>query len=156
MIDQAQAAEVEVTITKTAGFDIDSLPAEAGQITYDVPLIFNADGDAISGYRVVGKNSPEYQTEFEAVRVEGIMKAGRRKVALDTSTPEGAATLARMIKGQETRIALAVVVGWFGFQKGGVDAPFDKEVVRATFKKYPTWRTKVSDALENDGNFIKG
>lgn len=149
----SQNRKLKMTTAQT-GFDIASLAGEQAQVTFDVPFIFNADGEPVTGFKIVGKNSPEFQTAQQAVRVEGIKKAGIRKAPLDTSTDDGASTLVRQISGGETSIAAAVVVGWFGFTKEGAPLDFDKDTVRVLFKKFPTWRDKVLAALEVDGNFI--
>ena len=44
-----------------AGFDIANLSAPAARVTFDVPVIFDADGEAVAGIRIVGKNSDEYR-----------------------------------------------------------------------------------------------
>jgi hypothetical protein len=146
MTDQAQAN----------GFDLDALVSAASSVTCDVDLIFNAQGDAVTGFRIVGKNSPEVQAAQERVRIDGIQRAGRRKVQLDTSTQEGAMLLANQIKDSETAVAMAAVVGWYGFTRAGEEVPFDKATVASMFQKFPTWRDKVIAALDNDGNFLKG
>lgn len=145
-----------MTTAQTTGFDIGNLNADVEQVTFDVPFIFNSDGEPETGFKIVGKNSPEYQTAQNAARIEGIKKAGVRKAPLDTSTDTGAETYSRQLAGVESRLSVAVVVGWFGITKDGVDLPFDIDTVKAIFKKYPTWREKVGAALENDANFIKG
>jgi hypothetical protein len=144
MTDQAQVL----------GFDIDSLMSAEAPFTYQVPVVFDKDGEPLSGYVIVGKNSPEYQEVFEDLRVEGIKKANRRKTVIDTSTQEGAEMLARLIKANDARLALSVVVGIFGFVSKGEEVPFSKAFVAATFEKMPTWKDKVTAALENDANFM--
>jgi hypothetical protein len=143
MTDQAQVS----------GFDFDKLMSSE-QITYRVPVTFDKDGEPEAGYIIVGKNSDEYQKEYEALRVEGINKANRRKAQIDTSTKEGAEMLARLIKSNDTRLALSVVIGVFGFVSKGAEVPFSKEFVAMTFEKMPTWKDKVVATLENDANFL--
>lgn len=143
-------------MTTAQSFDLDSLNAETQQITYDVPLVFNADGDPQSGLRIVGRDSPEYRAAYKLIRTQGIQKAGHRKTAIDQKTEAGAELLFNLTESNEETLALAVVVGWFGFTKGGVEAEFNKATVSAMFKKKPTWREEVTAALANNANFIKG
>lgn len=135
-------------------FDLSTLTVET-PVTFDVPVIFDTDGEAVTGFKILGKNSPEYQAALEAARVDAIKKAGRRKAQLDTSTDDGATALAHQIAASEVTVALAVVVDWFGFTADGALTPFNKATVEAMFAKYPTWREKVAAALENDANFFK-
>jgi hypothetical protein len=138
------------------GFDITNLTtAAAAPVTFNVDLMFDKDGEPIAGLIVVGKNSPEYQAENHAIRTEGYQRSARRKTAIDASTDDGAEQLVSLIDANQKRLALAVVVGWYGFSKEGQPAPFDKGVVSAAFDKYPTWLDRTSAALEVDANFLK-
>ena len=138
-----------------AGFDIANLSAPAARITFDVPVIFDADGEAVAGIRIVGKNSDEYRAAHHAMRAEGYKKSAKRKTAIDASTEEGADQLVRVIDDNQKRLALAVAVDWYGFTSNGAPVAFDKSLIATAFDKYPTWQEKVTAALENDGNFLK-
>lgn len=138
-----------------AGFDITNLSAPAARVTFDVPVIFDADGEAVAGIRIVGKNSDEYRKESHAVRAEGYRKSSKRKTAIDASTEEGAAQLVNTIDDNQKRLALAVAVDWYGFTSNGAPVAFDKSLIAAAFDKYPTWQDRVTTALENDANFLK-
>ena len=138
-----------------AGFDIANLSAPAARVTFDVPVIFDADGEAVAGIRIVGKNSDEYRKESHAVRAEGYRKSSKRKTAIDASTEEGAAQLVDTIDDNQKRLALAVAVDWYGFTSNGAPVAFDKSLIAAAFDKYPTWQDRVTTALENDANFLK-
>ena len=129
-----------------AGFDIANLSAPAARVTFDVPVIFDADGEPVAGIKIVGKNSDEYLKESHAVRAEGYKKSAKRKTAIDASTDEGADQLVHVIDDNQKRLALAVAVDWYGFTSNGAPAAFDK---------YPTWQDRVTAALENDANFLK-
>ena len=97
------------------GFDLDQLDSQT-EVLHKVAVITDIDGNDKSGFFIVGKNSPEYQTAARQARVDGLKRSAKRKAALDTSTDEGADAVAKMIEDSETTLACAVVKGWFGFQ----------------------------------------
>ena len=138
-----------------SGFDIANLSAPAARVTFDVPVLFNQDGDPIAGIRIVGKNSPEYRAEHHATRANGYQRSAKKSTAIDATTDEGADQLVSTIDSNQKRIALAVAVDWYGFTSGGAEAPLDRAVLAAAFEKYPTWVDRVTVALENDANFLK-
>lgn len=138
-----------------AGFDIANLSAPAARISFDVPVIFDADGEPVAGIRIVGKNSDEYRKENHALRAEGYKKSAKRKTAIDASTDEGADQLVHVIDDNQKRLAVAVAVDWYGFTSNGAPVAFDKGLIATAFDKYPTWQERVTAALENDANFLK-
>jgi hypothetical protein len=139
-----------------AGVDFDSLLAtSAKRITVDVPVIFDEDGEPVAGFRIVGKNSPEYQAESHAARAEGYQKSAKRKTAIDASTAAGSSQLVDVIDGNQKRLALAVVVESYGFESAGEPVQLTKEQTKAGFDKFPTWTDRVSAALEKDADFLK-
>lgn len=138
-----------------AGFDIANLSAPAARVTFDVPVIFDADGEAVAGIRIVGKNSDEYRKENHALRAEGYKKSAKRKTAIDASTDEGADQLVTVIDDNQKRLAVAVAVDWYGFTSNSTPVEFDKALIATAFDKYPTWQERVTAALENDANFLK-
>lgn len=138
-----------------AGFDIANLSAPAARVTFDVPVLFNQDGDPIAGIRIVGKNSPEYRAEHHATRANGYQRSAKKSTAIDATTDEGADELVQVIDSNEKRIALAVAVEWWGFTSGGVEVPLDRAVLAAAYDKYPTWIDRITAALGVDANFLK-
>ena len=149
-------ASLNVAQTLTvAGFDIANLSAPAARVTFDVAVIFDADGEPVAGIKIVGKNSDEYRKESHAVRAEGYKKSAKRKTAIDASTDAGADQLVTVIDDNQKRLALAVAVDWYGFTSNGAPAAFDKDMIAAAFDKYPTWQDRVTTALENDANILK-
>lgn len=137
-------------------FELSALDAtEIAQVTHDVALVEDIDGNPVVGFKIVGKNSPEYQGAYNKVRVENIKRASKRKTQIDTSTDAGASAVADTVDNNERTIALAVVVGWFGFNLEGAPMEFNKSYVEKLLVKFPTWQAKVSAALENDANFMK-
>ena len=152
---QAPASLNAAQTLAVAGFDIANLSAATARVTFDVPVIFDADGEPVAGIKIVGKNSDEYRKESHAVRAEGYKKSAKRKTAIDASTDAGADQLVNTIDGNQKRLVLAVAVDWYGFTSNGAPVPFDKDLVAAAFEKYPTWQDRVAAALENDANFLK-
>jgi len=139
-----------------AGFDISNLATIAtAPATFNVDLIFNADGDPVSGLVCVGKNSDEYQTITKQIRAENLKRGARTGTAIDTKTDEGAIHAVELTTENSKRIALAVVVDWYGFTNGDATAPFDKNMVKAGLDKFPTWVDAVQMGLEKDANFMK-
>jgi len=137
-------------------FELSALDSvDMGQVTHDVALVEDADGNAVVGFKIVGKNSPEYVAANNQVRRENIKRASKRSKAIDASTDDGADAVARTVENNERTVASAVVVGWFGFNLEGSPMNFDKAYVEKLLNKYPTWVQKVSNALENDANFMK-
>lgn len=138
-----------------AGIDFDSILAIADKrVTVDVPVLFDDDGKPKAGFRIVGKNSPEYRATSHAVRAEGHQRSSAKKTAIDASTEEGSSKLVDLIDGNQSRVALAVVVETFGFQAGGADIQLSKAQIETAFAKFPTWQNAVIAALENDADFL--
>jgi hypothetical protein len=141
---------------KSTGFEVSVLDdATTKQVTFNVAVIKDEDGEDLSGFKIVGKNSPEYQAANNAVRIENIQRASKRSKQIDSSTAEGAALLAKTVASNELTVALACVVDWFGFNMEGAPMDFDKNVVAKMFARYPQWQAMVSNALETDANFMK-
>lgn len=139
-----------------AGFDLDQLNDTNEEVLHKVVVVSDIEGNDKCGFFITSKNSPEYQAAARQVRVDGLKRSAKRKSALDTATDEGAGVVAKMIEANELTLALSVVKGWFGFQSKGADAPFDKASVVQMFAKFPTWKDKVTAALDNESNFTKG
>lgn len=150
------AQAIQSNVAGAAGFDLDTLDGNTlNEVRHQVVFTEDIDGNAISGVYIVGKNSAQYISATDAMRHKNIKKASKRKNAIDTSTDEGAASVARTIAENEHALAVAVTVDWFGFNKGGQPAPFDKEIIARAYDKMPTWQNKVNAALEVDANFMK-
>lgn len=145
-----QAQEIMV-----AGFDLDQLDANTEEVLHKVVVLVDDEGNDKSGFFITSKNSTEYQEASRKVRVDGLKRSSKRKTVLDASTDEGANLVAKLIDTNEMSLALSVVKGWFGFDSNGKAATFDKATVSKMFTKFPTWKDKVTAALENEGNFLK-
>jgi hypothetical protein len=136
------------------GFNLDAIDSQP--VTFNVGVIVDADGNDKTGFTIVGKDSPEYQEAARQIRAVGIKRSAKRKSALDLSTDEGAASVAKNIDDNELQLASSVLKDWFGFARAGAVVPFDKAVAVSLLVKYPTWREKIAAALEVDSNFTKG
>ena len=152
---QAPAVLNAAQAIAVAGFDIANLSAPAARVTFDVPVLFNQDGDPVAGIRIVGKNSPEYRTQHHTNRAEGYQRSAKKSTAIDATTDEGADELVQVIDDNAKRIAWAVAVEWWGFTSDGVDVPLDRDVLAAAYEKYPTWVDRVTAVLGVDANFLK-
>lgn len=136
-------------------FDIGALDVSVAA-TFNVAVIVDGNGDPKSGFIIVSKNSPQFQQAAHKIRVEGLVRASKRKSTLDTSSNEGAETMANAINANDLLLAVSVVTGWFGFADKGQPAEFSASTAKQMLLKFPTWRQKVLDELDKDENFIKG
>jgi hypothetical protein len=147
----------ENTVAVVQGFDISNLTSDNVQdVTFRVGVVKNEEGDDISGFIIVGKNSTRYQEIQHEIRVSNLAVSSKRKTNVDASTPEGAELLVSKMEVNENKIALAVVVGYFGFLSNGNEIVFDEDTVQLMFEKKPQWQQQVLVALEKDVNFMKG
>lgn len=137
----------------TPNFDLDAAPS--ADPTFDVAFASDDEGKPLYGFRIVGKNSTSYQKAATAIRAGALRRASNRKSALDASTEAGSFAVAEMIDKNELDLAAAVVVGWFGFGANGKLVDFDATRVRPLLVKHPTWREKITLALEADANFMQ-
>ena len=129
--------------------DLTTLEAEATP-TYEVPVVFNADATPAAGFMVVGKNAPQYQAQRRLIALQGIKRSAVRGKKLDTKTNAGAEELVDSFDSNETALAIACVVSWYGFTNPELMTP---DALAKVFAARPTWREKVLDAIETDANF---
>lgn len=137
------------------GFDVNDLSQESAPITHKVSVIDDEDGNPVSGFVIVGKNSKEYQNASNAIRIDNIKRAAKRKTQVDTGTDAGAAIVARTVASNDRTTALSVVIDWFGMLSNGQPMPFDKAVVEKMLDKFPQWQVRILNDLDNDANFTK-
>lgn len=139
-----------------SGVDFSALLASADKrVTVDVPVLFDKDGNGTAGFRIVGRNSAEYQTEHAAIRVEGTKRSAKVSTAIDTSTDEGAERLIELVDDNQKRLALAVVVETYGFEIDQQPVQLSKQQIELAFDKYPTWVDLVQAKLAKDADFLK-
>lgn len=146
----------QATEIMNAGFDLSQLDSTEAPTLFKLVLASDIDGNDKFGFMIDSKNCAEYREATRLVRIDGLKRSAKRKSALDTSTDEGAGAVAKMIDANEMTLALSVVKGWFGFQDKGVDVPFNKGLVEKMLTKFPTWKDKITSALDNESNFTKG
>ena len=133
--------------------DIDSID-QIAETRQKVAFALDEDGEPKLGFIIVNKDSEQYIKRTHELRSAGIKYQAVKSRKLDSKTDEGAAKLDLLIQSTDLEIAIAVVVDWFGFTKGGAPAPFDPAKVRAGLVAHPTWREKITQALENEINFL--
>ena len=132
--------------------DITALEAQSSP-TYNVAVAFAADATPTAGFMVVGKNSPQYQAKRRLLSLDGVKRAAVRAKKIDTKTDDGAAELVDSVEDNETQLAIACVVSWYGFTNPDVMTP---DALARLFVARPTWREQVLAAIENDANFSQG
>lgn len=137
------------------GVDLDSLlDATTKDITFDVAVITDEDGNPVAGFTIVGRNSEQGRAADKAVRVANQKAAANRAKAIDSKTDAGAEKVVGIVEDQNLGRAAAVVVDWFGWTKAGVARPFDKAAVKGILSQKPTWVEKITVALNEDANFL--
>lgn len=135
--------------------EIDSILSGEAYGTQQVVIARDDDGNPTVGFVIVGKDSPQYRETLSKQRTSGIRRQANKKTKIDLKTPEGAEEFDALMQANEFELACAVVVDWFGFNRGGKPMAFDAKVLRAMFEKKPSWREAVSQALEADEAFLK-
>jgi hypothetical protein len=156
VIEAQEAPEVSAPIS----YDLDAiLAAPEKPITHKVGVIFNEDGEPISGFYIVGRNSDEHRKVDKALKIVNQQAAAARSKAIDQKTQAGAEKVITVIDAQNVARAAAVTVGWFGWDKKGDDGkpvarPFDASLMPAILKQKPTWVEKIQFALFEDNNFL--
>lgn len=127
----------------------------AAQITSDVVIAYDENGNPKTGFKIVGPDSKEYRAEQERQRKAGMKRrvhAGKKDAL---KTEEGQAEFDRLTQENITATAIAVVVDWYGFEDdAGNAAPFNAAQLPAIFTAHPSWRDKVADAIYEEGDFL--
>lgn len=137
-------------------FDISSLDATQ-ESTIDVPVVFDDNGEPVAGFKCVGKDSKEYRTTQRQQQIRAIKRSGvRANKQPDAKTDEGAAFYLDTGEENTMELAVACVVGLYGFNRGDAPLELTPSNVEALFEKRGSWRDKVQAAIEADANFTKG
>ena len=85
------AQQIQTSPATAAGISLDDLDnTQLNNITFDVVVARDDNGDPVSGFKIVGKNSAEYQSASNDIRIANIMRASKRQKSIDTSTEDGA------------------------------------------------------------------
>lgn len=150
------AQNIQKSPATAAGIDLDALEVvNTAQVTFDVDVLFDSEGNPLAGFKCVGKNSPQYQAVTNDIRIANIQRSAARKKSVDATTETGARLVVDTLENNEALTAKAVIVDWYGFNSAGQPAPFDAARVDALLTKYPTWIDAVTSKLEENANFIK-
>lgn len=147
------AQMIQKSPAKSAGFEIEDLD-NAVEATHKVAVIKDEDGEPVTGFIIVGKNSQQYQNATAEIRAANIQRASKRSKQIDTATEAGSKLVAETLVNNERVQAMAVVVGWFGFNSEGAPLDFNKAMVEKMLLRKPTWVEEITKALDNDANFI--
>lgn len=121
----------------------------------DVPLVFDDDGNAVDGVKVVSADSQEYQEADRAWKTANVKKVARRGPNFDMKTEEGAQAIVDTTEKREMAVAIACTVGIYGFTLEGKPAELNDETLRMLFTAKPTWRSKVVGVIERDRVFTR-
>lgn len=126
-------------------------PADA---TQKVGIVFGDDGEPTVGFVIVSRDSQQYRDALKRMRVAGVKRGAVKSQRFDLKTEEGAASYDDQVQSNDFELAVAVTVGWFGFTDAGKPAAFSTEAIRKAYTARPTWRERVSAALENEAGFL--
>ena len=130
---------------------------QTADVTFDVPVAFDDQGNPTAGFKVVGKHSQRYRDIDRKHAVASIKKMSvRGNKGTDTKTDAGASEAVDSAMARETSIAIACVTEWYGFSRAGDAVALDPDVLADVFAKRPAWLAKVSAAIADDSNFTMG
>lgn len=142
-------------------FDLDAIELSASA-TFDLVIGHNEDKTP-AGFRIVGTASDEYAAAARRIELLNVKEAAARSKAdegkaseLDMTTDDGASQVVDSTDTRRMIIIEACVVGWFGMRRGAAEAEFTVDGLRRLLTLRPLWVRKISDAIENDANFMKG
>jgi len=151
------AQEVEYTPEpvkpKAVGFDI-GLSADT-DVTYDIPLGFDGDGNVNAAITVVSKNSQAYKDADRMLARVQLKKSSLRGRPLDFKKDSDAEEFIDQREHTNITLASAVTVGWFGLTNAGEEFAFTPANVKALYTKNSVIRDKVLAAAEEQANFLK-
>jgi hypothetical protein len=146
-MDEAILAQARLQDTDIAGI------GSVEDLTYKVDVVFNEEGEGVSGFEVVGANSKRYQDAVRLSDVGAVKRAHARGRPIDPKSDDGATTLVEGAQKREMAIACACVVAMYGFTAAGAPVEPTPAILRDLFTKRPTWRKKVVAAAESEANF---
>lgn len=144
----------------SAGYDLDDFVGTTIKpITFDVTVVSDDDGNPVSGFRIVSRNSDLGRASERALKIENQKLAAKRNKSIDPKTDDGAAKLVDLFDGQMVARASAVVVDWFGWTMKDADGnkvprPFEAAKVPTILKQRQDWVEKIIGAMSEDNNFL--
>lgn len=133
--------------------ELDQVQEEPG--TQRVAVGWDEEGEPREGFIIVGKDSEEYQRTIGQQRQRAIRRQAVKRTRFDLKTEEGAEQLDVTLRQNETEVAVAITVGWFGFTLKGEPAPFVKDRMVQILAVKPSWRDRILGALEDEAAFLK-
>lgn len=134
---------------------IESLEAAAAA-TFDLEVGKATDGTPV-GFRLRGRSSAEYQQVERAVQVRNVQLSASRNRSFDPSQEADARTVVEAEQHRQSLIVAACVADWFGFgDASGNAVPFSADMLSRVLAARPSWREKIVEAVEADGNFTSG
>lgn len=137
----------------SAGFDI-GLSSDT-EVTYDLPLHFDADGNTDAAITIVGKNSQKYKDAERSTTRAALKKSSVRGRPLDMKKDSDAEEFIDQREATAVALALAVTVGWFGLTNGGEEYAFTPANAKALYTNNAIVREKILAAVEEQANFSK-
>lgn len=127
--------------------------ALAQAATVDVVVEYDKEGKPKAGLKIVGPDSVQYLNAQVAQRVA--MRLRGVKNPVDQSTEAGQIELDQMNQAGSVKTAIAVTVGWFGFENDdGTEAAFNPGMVPAIFEAHPSVKDSVIIALNREADFL--
>lgn len=138
---------------KAVGFDIGL--SNDGDVTYEIPFGFDADGTVIAAISVVSKNSQSYKDADRSIARVQLKKSAVRGRPLDFKKESDADEFIDQRESSDVALAVAVTAGWFGLTNAGEEFPFSAANAKALYSKNATVRAKVLAAAEEQANFLK-
>jgi hypothetical protein len=138
---------------KATGFDLGL--SDDTEVTYDIPLGFDADGNVNAAITVVSKNSQAYKDADRKLARTQLKKSSLRGRPLDFKKDADAEEFIDQREATNIALATAVTVGWFGLSNGGEDFPFTPANVKLLYTKHVVVRDKVLASAEEQANFLK-
>jgi hypothetical protein len=151
MSDEYQAAEQPKP--KAVGFDVGL--SNDSDITYDIPLGFDAEGNVNAAITVVGKNSQQYRDADRKLARVQLKKSSLRGRPLDFKKDSDAEEFIDQRESTNIALASAVTVGWFGLTNGDAEFAFTPANVKLLYTSNAAVRDKVLLAAEEQANFLK-
>ena len=131
------------------------LSPESTQITSDVVIAHDEQGNPKVGFKIVGPDSKQYRTEQERQRKIGMKRRVHAGKKDPLKTEEGQAEFDRLTQENITAVAVAVTVGWFGFtDDAGAPLAFDATKLPMLFANHVSLRDKIADAVYQEDAFL--
>ena len=140
--------------TPVAGVEIDEL-AEVAEKLHDCPLLFDADGNTIAGFKVVDANSERFRKAKRDAEVQAVKRSSTRRKSIDAKTDEGANTLLDLAARNTKAIVKACVREWYGFANGGQPVPLTSDSLEKVLTLRPTFVDVAMAKIQESASFFE-